>query len=157
MDFFDELGKKVSETYQEAKEKATNFSEELKLKSRINNLKEIKTTLYTEIGEIVYGAIKDGKDVDRDAVTVKCDEITKIVEDISKIEADILSFKKMRVCTSCGKKIDFEHTYCPYCGKEQPEVVKQEHVEVKEEPENAVEAEVNTVENSDENKEENNG
>ena len=109
MDFFDELGKKVSETYQEAKEKATNFSEELKLKSKINNLKEIKTTLYTEIGEIVYSAIKEGKEVDRDAVTVKCDEITKIVEDISKIETDILSFKKMRVCASCGNKIDYDH------------------------------------------------
>ena len=157
MDFFDELGKKVSETYQEAKEKATNFSEELKLKSKINNLKEIKTTLYTEIGEIVYSAIKEGKEVDRDAVTVKCDEITKIVEDISKIETDILSFKKMRVCASCGNKIDYDHKYCPYCGVEQPEIVK-EHVEIKEEPKDAVETEVNPEQNQDnENNDENNG
>jgi len=54
MDFFDELGKKVSETYQEAKEKATNFSEEIKLKNRINNLKEIKTTLYTNWRNCVW-------------------------------------------------------------------------------------------------------
>ena len=157
MDFFDELGKKVSETYQEAKEKATNFSEEIKLKAKVNNLKEIKTTLYTEIGEIVYSAIKDGKEADRDAVTVKCDEITKIVEDISKIETEILSFKKMRACPSCGSKVDYEHKFCPNCGKELPEIVKEEHVEVKEEPQNAVETDVNVEQENNDNNEENNG
>ena len=40
MNFLSKLGKKASETYQVTKEKATNLSEELKLKGKINDLKD---------------------------------------------------------------------------------------------------------------------
>ena len=37
MDFFNKLGKKASETYQVTKEKTVKFSEEMKLKGKIND------------------------------------------------------------------------------------------------------------------------
>ncbi len=126
MDFFDELGKKTTETYHEVKKQVTNFSEEFKLKNKVSNLKERKNTLYTEIGEIVYSDIKDNKDVDRNVITEKCNELTTVLEEISKLEAEILSYRKMRICEGCGKKIDNEHRFCPHCGKEQPEIKKEE-------------------------------
>lgn len=137
MDFFDELGKKTTETYHEVKKQVTNFSEEFKLKSKVNNLKERKNTLYTEIGEIVYSDIKDNKDIDKNVVTEKCNELSAVLEEISRLEAEILSYRKMRICDGCGKKIDNEHRFCPYCGKEQPEIKKEEpvHEEPEENPE----------------------
>ncbi len=128
MDFFDELGKKASETYQEVKDKASSLSEEIKLRTKINNLKERKNTMYTEIGEIVYSNIKDNKDIDREVVSAKCDELTAIFEEIAKLEEEVLANKNMKTCDGCGKRIDKNHKFCPHCGKEQPEIQKEEPV-----------------------------
>ncbi len=139
MDFFNKIGKKASETYQATKEKAVNISEEFKIKGKINNLKERKHTIYTEIGEIVFNDIKDGKDVAREDITPKCDEISKINDEISKLEVELLSYKKIKVCANCGRELEIEDKFCPACGKEQPKVEK---VEIKEEPKETKEAEV---------------
>ncbi len=126
MELFDKIGKQANETYQEAKERVYSLSEELKIRSKIANLKERKNTLYTEIGEIVYKEIKDNKDVDRDVISAKSDEITSIFEEIAKLEAEILSHKKVKKCIRCEKVIDVDHKYCPHCGAEQPEIKKEE-------------------------------
>jgi hypothetical protein len=156
MDFLNKLGKKASETYQATKEKATNISEELKLKGKISELKEKINKIYIEIGENVYNELKDGKDVSRDEITAKCEEISKAKDEIAKLETDILVFKKIKKCNSCGTELDLEAEFCSKCGKEQPKIEK---VEIKEEPEKAKEAEVievNDVNNSSEEKNENN-
>ena len=139
MDFFNKLGKKASETYQATKEKATNISEEFKLKGKISDLKERKMTLYTEIGEIVYKDVKDGKDVARDEVTPKCDEISKINDEISKLETEILNFKNIKICVGCGKELELENNFCSNCGKEQPKIEK---VDIEKAPSETKEAEV---------------
>ena len=40
MDFFNKLSKKATETYQVAKEKTSNISEEIKIKSKITSLED---------------------------------------------------------------------------------------------------------------------
>ena len=156
MDFFNKLGKKASKTYQATKEKAANITEELKLKGKISELKDKIDDLYKDIGKIVYIEVKDGKDVSKEEVTGKCEEISKAKDDIAKIETEILALKKSKKCINCGVELDLDDCFCCKCGKEQP---KQEKVEVKEEPENAKEAEVievNNVDNTEEHHEENN-
>lgn len=161
MDFFNKLGKKASETYQATKEKATNISDELKLKGKISEQKEKIEKLYREIGETVYNEIKDGKDVSREAIVEKSDEISKAKDEISKLEADILAVKKIKKCANCGTELDINAEFCSKCGKEQPKIEK---VEIKKEPvqaENAEVVEVSDVkeensENSEENSNENN-
>ena len=130
MGFFDKLSKKASETYQVTKEKATNLSEEIKLKGKVTELKEKIEKLYNEIGIIVYNEVKDGKDVSKEEVTAKCEEISKAKDDIEKIQDELLSLKNVRKCAKCGEQLDIEDSFCCKCGAEQP---KQEKVEVKEE------------------------
>lgn len=159
MDFFNKLGKKASETYQATKEKATNISDELKLRGKISEQKEKIEKLYKEIGEIVYNEVKDGKDASRDAIMPKCDEISKAKDQISKLETEILAVKKIKKCTNCGTELDIKAEFCSKCGKEQPKVEK---IEIKEEPvqaENAEVVEVSNVneENNENNEENNNG
>ena len=144
MNFFDKLGKKASQTYQATKEKATNISEELKLKGKISDLKEKIEDLYTEIGKAVYTEIKDGKDVSKEEVAAKCEEISKAKDDISKIESTILALKKVKKCANCGEELEMDALFCSKCGKEQPKIEK---VEVKEEPQEVKEAEVIEVTN----------
>lgn len=147
MDFFNKLGKKASETYQATKEKASNLSDELKLRGKISDQKDIIEKLYKEIGKIVYEDVKDGKDVSRDAVVSKCDDISKAKDEIAKLETEILAVKKIKKCAECGTELDINAEYCSKCGKEQPKVEK---VEVVEEPKEAKDAEVSEVSNVNE-------
>ena len=45
MDFFNKLGKTASKTYQATKEKATNLSEELKIKSKNPHISSYNATV----------------------------------------------------------------------------------------------------------------
>lgn len=135
MDFFSKLGKKASETYQATKEKAVNLSEELKLKSKISDLKDKIEKIYNEIGKTVYNEVKDGKDVSKEEITEKCEEISKYKDEIEKIQAEILTLKKVIKCSNCGEDLDFGDSFCYKCGAKQPEVEK---VEIKEDDEQVV-------------------
>lgn len=163
MDFLNKLGKKASETYQVTKEKASNLSEELKIKGKINELKENISKAYREIGQIVYNEVKDGKDVSKDEVSEKCENISRMKDEIEKLETQILNIKKVKKCIQCGAALNIEDEFCSKCGKSQPKIEKVE-VEVKEEPKDAKETEVievsnveNTNNDSNENNEEANG
>ncbi len=153
MDFLNKLGKKASETYQATKEKASSISDELKLKGKISEQKEKIEKIYREIGEIVYNEVKDGKDVSRDAIIPKCDEISKSKDEISKLETEILAVKKIKKCSNCGAELDITAEFCSKCGKEQPKIEK---VEIKEDAPKAENAEVVEVSNVDEETKENN-
>ena len=156
MDFFSKLGKKASKTYQVTKEKAANLSEELKLKGKINDLKDKIEDVYKEIGKTVYDEVKDGKDVSKEEITAKCETISKYKDEIEKLQSDILALKNVVKCTNCGVELDLGDPFCYKCGTKQPEVEK---VEIKEETEEVVKnAEVveiaeTTVEVSNEEKE----
>ena len=140
MDFFSKLSKKASETYQFTKEKASNISEELKIKGKINELKQKNEDLYLEIGKKVYTELKDGKIVAEEEILEKCEIISNYTDEISKLKEKLLSLKKVKTCSICGAKLDADDLYCSKCGKEQP---KAENVEVKnEEPKETKEAEV---------------
>ena len=150
MDFLNKLGKKATETYQVTKEKASNLSEEIKIKSKIGDYKDKIKEKYNEIGKEVYNQIKDGNDVSKDSIISKCDEITIAKNEISKLEEQLLAIKKVRKCSECGTEIPIDSDFCSKCGKKQPKVEK---VEIKEEPKDVKEAEVieiNNVENNEE-------
>lgn len=153
MDFFSKLGKKASQTYQVTKEKAANLSEELKLKGKINDLKDKIESIYTEIGKIVFNEVKDGKDVSKEEITAKCETILKYKDEIEKLQADILTLKNVAKCTNCGVELDLGDPFCYKCGAKQPELEK---VEIKKETEDVVknaevvEATEQTVETSNE-------
>lgn len=156
MDFLNKLTKKASETYQVTKEKTVKFSEEMKLKGKINDAKNKITDLYEEIGQCVYNQYKTNTEEGKEDISAKCEEILKQFDEISKIEADILALKEVKKCTECGTEINKNDEFCSKCGKEQP---KEEKVEVKieAEPEQDVKeadvTEIKDVENNDENNE----
>ena len=164
MSFFSKLTKKATETIEFTKEKATNISEELKIKGKISEAKEKIEELYKEIGEKVYSDIKSDVDVAKEDILPKIEEITNLNEQIEKLETDILAIKKIKKCDNCGTDLELDADFCSKCGKKQPKV---EQVEIKEENPEAKDAEVvevknienedNNVENSEENNNESNG
>lgn len=146
MDFFNKLGKKASETYQVTKEKTVKFSEEMKLKSKINEAKNKITDLYEEIGQCVYNQFKTNLEEGKQEIENKCVEIAKQFDEISKLEAQILALKEEKKCVQCGEEINKNDVFCSRCGKEQPRTEKVEvKIEVQEEPQEVKEAEVTEI------------
>ena len=54
MDFFEKLGKKATETFNSAGEKANKIAGDTKLKFKINDCKSKIKDAYQDIGKIVY-------------------------------------------------------------------------------------------------------
>lgn len=120
MNFLNKLGKKASQTYYATKEKAVNFSEELKIKGKISDLKDQVNSKYEKIGNTIYKEYKQGKNDATDETLAMCDEIDKCKEEISKLETDILTIRKAKKCVKCEKELDLEDIFCSKCGTEQP-------------------------------------
>ncbi len=150
MDFFNKLGKKASETYQVTKEKTVKFSEEMKLKGRMNEAKNKITNLYEEVGEHVYHQFKTNTEEGKEEILVKCEEISAQFDVISKIESDILALKEVKKCVKCGAEINKKDDFCSKCGKEQPKVEKVE-VQVQPDSQEVQEAEVTEIKDVPEN------
>ena len=146
MDFLNKLGKKASETYQVTKEKTVKFSEEMKLKGKINEAKNKITNLYEEIGQHVYNQYKTNTEEGREEITAKCEEIGRQFDEISKLETDILALKEVKKCTECGNEINQKDDFCSKCGKEQPKAEKVE-VQTESEIQDVQDAEVTQIQN----------
>lgn len=141
MGFFDQLGKKASDTMQSAKDKTSKLSAELKLKSQLADRKDRINVLYSEIGKEVYSDYQKGINENSQVVLEKLKEITETNERIEEINKEILKIKGVRICTSCGGQIPVGSDFCPKCGNKVVEVVNSA-------PETA-----NTVENDENNNE----
>ena len=152
MDFFNKLGKKTNEVYQGAKEKTVKLSEEIKLKNKINDLKEKINKEYLEIGKAVYEKMKNGEDASKEEIIPRCDEISRLSEEAERLHANILALKNIKKCVSCGAELEYKAEFCSKCGTAQPKV-EEEKVEVAEEPSEAKEAEVTEVKDAEDSKE----
>lgn len=146
MDFFNKLGKKASETYQVTKEKTVKFSEEMKLKGKMNEAKNKITNLYEEIGEHVYHQYKTSTEEGKEEITLKCEEISKLFDEIAKLETEVLALREVKKCIECGNEINQKDDFCSKCGKEQPKTEKVEvKVEAQEDAQDVKEAEVTEI------------
>ena len=147
MSYFDKLSKKATETFQLTKEKTSKICEELKLRTKISEAKGKIEDLYEELGKGIYNEFKTGEKFEAES---KCEEISTLEDEIARLKMEILSIKDMKKCISCNKEIEIKDEYCSKCGAKQPEI--EEKVEIKEEPQDAKEAEVVKVNDSEENK-----
>ena len=132
MDFFDKLSKKASKAYKVTADKTGKIAKETKLKLKISELKSKIEDLYEEIGEIIYQGYKNGEAIE-DKITNKCKEIDEINNEINKFEDECMELRDKRICINCKKKIDNNVKFCPNCGTEQIEIIKNEKDEKTEE------------------------
>lgn len=131
MDFFDKLGKKVSETYNVASEKTTKLAREAKLKVAISEIKENIEKEYEKIGKAIYDKYLNKRD---DDVALQFIEefkaIDKASERIKNAEDEILDLKEKKKCSKCGAEYEAKFEFCPNCGnkseKEEPKVYEAE-------------------------------
>lgn len=116
MGFFDQIGKKATEMYQGAKDKTTQISSELKLKSKITDEKDKISKTYSEIGKLVFEEYTKNSSDFSNEVANKCREIIASKEAIENLNKEIMSLKDAIVCPKCGETIGKDSDFCPKCG-----------------------------------------
>ena len=163
MEFFNKLGKKVSETYDATAEKTGKLAKEAKLRMKINENKSDIKEIYKEIGRKVYEKHVREENIDiKTELEEECTKIDVLSAEIETCLKSILELKEKKQCLKCHTEIDIDAVYCPKCGEKQPEVeVKEaevviedlENSEIKEENETEKEIVEEKVSGSDETEE----
>ena len=103
MGFFDQIGKKATEMYQGAKDKTSQISGELKLKSKISEEKDKITNFYSELGKMVFEEYTKNGDAFSNEVANKCREIIASKEAIENLNKEIMALKDTIACLKCGE------------------------------------------------------
>lgn len=91
-DFFNVLGKKISDVAEDLGKKTEDTVEIQKIKSNIRSLKRANERDLIDIGKMVYDKFHDGEISDIDYVTL-CEAIEKREEEIERMEAEVKKIK----------------------------------------------------------------
>lgn len=133
MDFFDKLGKKISEGYNAAAEKTKEVANETKLKFAISDCKDKINNEYKKIGEKIYELMLNERDSE---IALKLINEFKTIDSykdsIKNFENELLKINNKKKCSNCGEEIDVNVNHCPKCGtpneKDEPKVFEAEIV-----------------------------
>ena len=91
-DFFNVLGKKISDVAEDLGKKTEDTVEIQKIKSNIRSLKRANERDLIDFGKMVYDKFHDGEISDIDYVTL-CEAIEKREEEIERMEAEVKKIK----------------------------------------------------------------
>jgi len=86
-----------------------------KLKLELARLKNNLNKAYAALGKAVYKT----KDFDISNYKELTEQIEYIKAEIGEIQAEIRKAKCKDVCSSCGKEIENNVTFCSHCGAKQ--------------------------------------
>ena len=95
-DFFEDLGKKITEVADDLGRKAGDTIETQMLKSQIRSLRRANERDYLDIGRMVYEKFQDGELFGTDFITI-CEAIEKRDEEIEKKETELDKFKEAKL------------------------------------------------------------
>lgn len=142
MGFFNDLGKKTTET-------TSKIAREAKLKMKITENKGKIKDLYGEIGRKIYENYVREENLDiKEFISNDCSKIAVLSKEIEDARKEILVLNNKKMCKKCFAEIERDSMFCPKCGERQTEekTVLEKAEEKLEEanisPENEKEAEI---------------
>lgn len=152
-DFFEDLGKKITETAGAVTKKTEEMMETQKIKSQIRLEERNKENALQELGKQVYDRYQNGEIVDADFVGL-CEAIEQYEEAIQSCLKELAELKGMTLCKNCNGELQAEMVYCPKCGtKVEEEIYFEEETEnepdFEEEPSEEKDTEMQVVEEAE--------
>ena len=115
MSFFNDLGKKTTET-------TAKIATEAKLKIEIAENKERINNLYIELGRKVYeNHVREENLNIHEFISDDCSKIDEISKQIENARKEILVLNNKKMCKKCYAEIETEYIFCPQCGEKQKE------------------------------------
>ncbi|MCC8072980.1 MAG: zinc ribbon domain-containing protein [Clostridiales bacterium] len=113
MAFFDEIGKRISQTGQMAVQKTKDMADVAKLNSTILNEEKKIENSYYQIGKLYAELHFDDFDADFEPLFNLLKDSLRNVERLKKEVGDI---KGVKHCNVCGCEIANDSTFCSSCG-----------------------------------------
>lgn len=113
MAFFDELGKKISQTSQGVVQKTKDTAEVIKLNGLISDEEKRIAAFYSEIGKTYFELHKDSYEPDFEQM------ILGIKESHTKINTYSEQVKRLKGvvrCPNCGGEVAYGAPFCSSCG-----------------------------------------
>lgn len=107
--FFDDLGKRLSETANDLGKKAEDTLEIQKRKSDIRFLGRANDRDYMDIGKIIFEKYRNGEVVDTDMAAL-CEAIAQRNEEVTKIQAEIDRINGVVTADATEEEEVFEET-----------------------------------------------
>ena len=152
-DFFEDLGKKITETAGVVTKKTEEMMETQKIKSQIRLEERNKENALQELGKQVYDRYRNGEIVDADFVGL-CEAIEQYEEAVQSCLKELAELKGMTLCKNCNGELQAEMVYCPKCGtKVEEEIYFEEETEnepdFEEEPSEEKDTEMQVVEEAE--------
>ena len=127
--FFDDLGKMLSEKAETVSVIATEAMEVQKLKHQVRGLERSNGHDLEDLGRAVYQRYLDGALLDETAQEL-CSAIQEREEGIEDCLRRIALIKGEQKCPVCGRDVNKGMSFCPYCGTRMPEFPEAEEMEV---------------------------
>ena len=116
-EFFEDLGKFITETAGNVGKKTEEVMEVQKLKSQIRSLERSNQGDLTDLGKIIYERFRKEEAVDGE-LEVICEEIRKRRMIIVAFEKKLADMKGVKECVNCQELIEKDMKFCPHCGAE---------------------------------------
>ena len=116
-EFFEDLGKRITETAGAVTKKTEEVMEVQKLKSQIRSLERSNQGDLTDLGKIIYERFRKEEAVDGE-LEVICEEIRKRRMIIVAFEKKLADMKGVKECENCQELIEKDMKFCPHCGAE---------------------------------------
>lgn len=113
MAFFDNIGKKISQTGQSAIQKTKQMADVAKLNSDVSDEEKKITNIFYQIGQLYVSLHKDNPESDFEVLIEQLSEAQAKIENLKKQIQDIKGVKR---CTICGAEIPNNATFCSSCG-----------------------------------------
>lgn len=118
-EFFDGLSETLTKTAKEISERAENFYEIQKLRSRLSAEERLIDKSMADMGNIVYRKYSSGEAVEGELGSL-CENISQHMQMVVGLKEKLASMKGQKICPSCQRSIDQDALYCPYCGTSCP-------------------------------------
>lgn len=127
MDFFKNIGEKISETVDNGKRFVSEKSQDMKFNSELKNLAAEKEKVFTELGKAFFEQYGQ-QDIEEFAELLN--KIRSIDENIKEVNEQIAAIKANK-CKYCGAELEPGAHFCTKCGhKVEEEVEKEVETEV---------------------------
>lgn len=113
MDFFENLGNKLSQAGSDASNKIKKMQSINSLNGQISGLEKSNSALYGQLGRLFYeNNAAEPPEQYRELIN----QINRQKQQIADLQEQLLLIKEIRICTRCGSEIKSDSAFCPVCG-----------------------------------------
>lgn len=114
-DFFEDLGKKITETAGVVTKKTEEMMGAQKIKSQIRLEEKNKENALQELGKRVYDRYQKGESMDDNFLGL-CEAVAQYEEAVQSCLKELAELKGVTLCKNCNGELQPEMVYCPKCG-----------------------------------------